>query len=102
VPAQRLEAAADPFAAPDPFAAKPSAATAPMNAPIRVDPIAQTAVGAPPYAAPQPPVGFQRADDMADQIAGMPTGRPPWLIAVVVGVAALVVGGGIAFVALSR
>ena len=39
--------------------------------------------------------------DMND-IAGMPSGRPPWLIAVVVGVAALVVGGGIAFVALSR
>jgi hypothetical protein len=37
-----------------------------------------------------------------DAVAGMPSARPPWLIAVLVGVAALVVGGGIAFVALSR
>ncbi len=105
VPAQRLEAAADPFASPDPFAAKPTSATAPMNAPIRVDPIAQTALGGPPYAAgSQPTFGSQdqRGDDMSDPIAGMPASRPPWLIAVVVGVAALVVGGGIAFVALSR
>ena len=104
-PAQRLEAAADPFAAPDPFAAKPTSGTAPMNAPIRVDPIAQTALGASPYAAgASPSLGSQpqRSDDIGDAIAGMPAGRPPWLIAVVVGVAALVVGGGIAFVALSR
>jgi hypothetical protein len=39
---------------------------------------------------------------MNDMPAGIPSSRPPWLIAVVVGVAALVVGGGIAFVALSR
>jgi serine/threonine-protein kinase len=102
-PVQRLEAAADPFASPDPFGAKPTAATAPMNAPMRVDPVAPTAMGAPPgygpsLAASQP----HRNDDMGDAIAGMPSGRPPWLIAVVVGVAALVVGGGIAFVALSR
>jgi serine/threonine-protein kinase len=38
-------------------------------------------------------------DDVAP---GIPTGRPPWLIAVVVGVAALVVGGGIAIFALAR
>jgi len=104
-PVQRLEAAADPFAAPDPFAAKPTSATAPMNAPIRVDPIGATAVGAPPAYAGSPSLGAsqaQRNDDMNDAIAGMPAGRPPWLIAVVVGVAALVVGGGIAFVALSR
>ena len=105
VPAQRLEAAADPFASPDPFAAKPTSATAPMNAPIRVDPIARTALGAAPYAAGSQPSFAsqgQRGDDTSDAIAGMPAGRPPWLIAVVVGVAALVVGGGIAFVALSR
>jgi hypothetical protein len=39
---------------------------------------------------------------MGDMPAGLPNGRPPWLIAVVVGVAALVVGGGIAIVALAR
>jgi serine/threonine-protein kinase len=103
-PPQRLEAAADPFAAPDPFAAKPTSGTAPMNAPIRVDPVAATALGGPPaYGSnTQQSAGVNRNDDMPDAIAGMPSGRPPWLIAVVVGVAALVVGGGIAFVALSR
>ena len=103
-PVQRLEAAADPFAAPDPFAAKPTSATAPMNAPIRVDPAAQTALGAPPGYGTQSSLAgssAHRNDDMGD-IAGMPAARPQWLIAVVVGVAALVVGGGIAFVALSR
>lgn len=104
-PAPRLEAAADPFAAPDPFAAKPTSGTAPMNVPMRVDPVAQTALGAPPaYQGQAPHAGARDTsnDGMNDVIAGMPSGRPPWLIAVVVGVAALVVGGGIAFVALSR
>jgi tRNA A-37 threonylcarbamoyl transferase component Bud32 len=102
-PVQRLEAAADPFAAPDPFAVRPTSGTVPMNASVRVDPIAQTALAAPPVYQ-QPHAGARELgnDTMGDTIAGMPSGRPPWLIAVVVGVAALVVGGGIAFVALSR
>jgi serine/threonine-protein kinase len=102
-PVQRLEAAADPFAAPDPFAARPTAATAPMSPPLRVDPVAPAALGAQqPQSATNAGSQSNRNDDMADAVAGMPSGRPPWLIAVVVGVAALVVGGGIAFVALSR
>lgn len=106
-----VEAAKDPFAAADPFAAKPTTGTAPMGAPARVDPIAQTAVAGAPYVEPsqhsqhsqvaQHSPSAQHAD-LGDMPAGLPSGRPPWLIAVVVGVAALVVGGGIAFVALSR
>ncbi|MDB5217800.1 MAG: Serine/threonine-protein kinase PknB [Myxococcaceae bacterium] len=112
--ARRIEAAADPFAAPDPFAAKPTSGTAPLGPPMNA-PVA----GQPPvYAYQQQGQGMPHAQqaqqgqqhqgmrsqehvDMND-VAGMPAGRPPWLIAVVVGVAALVVGGGIAFVALSR
>jgi tRNA A-37 threonylcarbamoyl transferase component Bud32 len=113
-PAARIEAAKDPFAAPDPFAAKPTAGTAPMMqpAPVRVDPIAQTAAAHSSYGdhsghphaqhAQHAGASMQHSDHGDMSIAGMPSGRPPWLIAVVVGVAALVVGGGIAFVALSR
>ena len=107
--ARRMEAAADPFAAPDPFAAKPTGATAPLGAPIP-----QHSGGQPPvYAAAAPQGQSQQQQQQAhaqqmrphdnvdmNEIAGMPQGRPPWLIAVVVGVAALVLGGGIAFVAL--
>lgn len=101
-----MEAAADPFAAPDPFAAKPSTGTSPMGAPVqpRIDPIAATALAQPPYT-PEAPSRAEQGDPSQgfdqDPVPGL-GGRPPWLIAVVVGVAALVVGGGIAFVALSR
>lgn len=107
--ARPMEAAADPFAAPDPFVAKPTTGTVPLAQPARVD-----AGGGPtPYgdrSQQQAPQHAQHADasrrhdsvDVGDMPAGLPSGRPPWLIAVVVGVAALVVGGGIAFVALSR
>jgi serine/threonine-protein kinase len=119
-PAPRMEAAADPFAAPDPFAPKPASGTAPLQQPLAaggpgVGPASGIAAGAPPvYAAPSTMQQQQQqamaqggqmrpSDNNVDlSIAGMPSGRPPWLIAVVVGVAALVVGGGIAFVALSR
>jgi tRNA A-37 threonylcarbamoyl transferase component Bud32 len=108
-PPPRMEAAADPFAAPDPFAAKPTSGTAPLGVP-HPGPGQGQAPGPPVYAGqqamPQRQMSGQamRQQDNVDmsQIAGMPSGRPPWLIAVVVGVAALLVGGGIAFVALSR
>jgi serine/threonine-protein kinase len=106
-PQPRMEAAADPFAAPDPFAAKPTNGTVPL---AQVQGAGPSAGGPPVYAPPsamqqqqQMSQGQMRPSDNMDMsIAGMPSGRPPWLIAVVVGVAALVVGGGIAFVALSR
>ncbi len=113
-PKPRIEAAADPFAAPDPFAAKPTSATAPLGAPLPQQPGGHPSVYASPgpqgqgqqqqQHQPQAHAQPQRPHDNVDmnEIAGMPQGRPPWLIAVVVGVAALVVGGGIAFVALSR
>jgi serine/threonine-protein kinase len=96
-PAPPLVASADPFAAPDPFAplaAKPTNVTAPMG----------QGAGSPPATPPpqQDAAPRARPDEMPDLSAGLPQGRPPWLIAVVVGVAALVIGGGIAFVALSR
>jgi tRNA A-37 threonylcarbamoyl transferase component Bud32 len=115
--ARPMEAAADPFAAPDPFAAKPTTGTVPLAQPARAD---AGGGGAAPYAQQsqhaQQPQHSQHSQhsheadasrrhehvDMNDMPAGIPAGRPPWLIAVVVGVAALVVGGGIAFVALSR
>ena len=117
-PPPRMEAAADPFAAPDPFAAKPTSGTAPLGVP-HPGPGQGQAAGPPVYASSSSGGGGQQAmaqgqgqmsaaamrqPDNVDmsQVAGMPSGRPPWLIAVVVGVAALVVGGGIAFVALSR
>jgi serine/threonine-protein kinase len=106
--APRMEAAADPFAAPDPFAAKPTAGTAPLAVPFQ----GQGPMGSPPVYADQSQhrqmpqqqqQGMRQPDNLdMNDVAGMPAGRPPWLIAVVVGVAALVVGGGIAFVALSR
>lgn len=127
----RIEAAADPFASPDPFAAKPSTGTSPMGPGARpVDPTsatAATALGPPPGSYPpggagapgglsqqsgygqQAPANHGGAGhstslggDYGDMPAGIPSARPPWLIAVVVGVAALLVGGGIAIVALSR
>jgi tRNA A-37 threonylcarbamoyl transferase component Bud32 len=110
-PPPRIEAAADPFAAGDPFAAKPAGGTALMAARAPIDPVAPTALAQPnPVAqarqqqaqqqAQQQPMARQQPHYDQDMPAGIPSGRPPWLIAVVVGVAALVVGGGIAFVAL--
>ena len=97
VAAKPLEAAADPFAAP------PRGGTAPMAA----------VAGAPgmnphPGAARQMDQAFQAvrqaeygADD--DMPAGIPQGRPQWMIPVIVGVVALFVGGGLAIVfALAR
>lgn len=90
-----IEAAADPFAQRDPFAQKPSTGTNPM-------------AGAPPSPVanlPPPPAntgyGGQGAARPMDSyeptgIPGIDGGRPAWLIPVLVGVAALVVGGGLA------
>ncbi len=99
-PPRVVEAAADPFAAPDPFA-KPSTGTAPLAPPMgQMQPASQPRI---PIAQNPPPVYQQQAHAGGyDDVAGLPQGRPPWLIAVVVGVAALVVGGGIAIVAMIR
>jgi tRNA A-37 threonylcarbamoyl transferase component Bud32 len=99
--APAVEAAADPFAAPDPFAAGGAGAsggrpagtgTAPLAAPIM------------PENRPMANVPLQAAQPAAwdDAPMGIPAGRPAWLIPLVVGLAALLVGGGIAIVALSR
>jgi len=102
----RMEAAADPFAAPDPFAKKPTTGTAPMARPAsapppRLEPAAATAASGQQQGQYAQQQQASQAYDQ-DMPAGLPGGRPPWLIAVVVGVAALVLGGGIAFVALSQ
>ena len=91
-----LEAAVDPFAAPDPFAQRPVGSTSPMGPPPGAPALSPGNVPY-PNAAPQQP--YMRHDDMND-VAGIPQGRPPWVIAVIVGVAALLVGGGIAIIAL--
>ena len=43
---------------------------------------------------------FQNVRDAQydDAPAGIPTGRPPWIIPVIVGVVALFVGGGLAII----
>ncbi|MBX3188472.1 MAG: protein kinase [Labilithrix sp.] len=92
---------ADPFAAPDPFAAKPTTGTSPMgNAPPRGS--APMSPAPSPPAAPSPGYSAPAHYDESDMPAGIPQGRPPWLIVVAVGIAALVVGGGIAVFALAR
>ncbi|MBS2017168.1 MAG: protein kinase [Deltaproteobacteria bacterium] len=128
--APAIAAVADPFAAPDPFAAKPATSTSPMGQPQ--SPVAhQPSMPAHQPSMPShqasmpshqasmpnqasgyanaPPPAMQHSSshysDDADMPAGLPGGgggRPAWLIPVAVGVAALVVGGGIAFLALSR
>jgi tRNA A-37 threonylcarbamoyl transferase component Bud32 len=94
-------AAKDPFAAPDPFAAG-SGRPGPGSAP----PPAQA-----PDAAPTPSIDREaaramdqafnatRAAEIEQAVAGMPPGRPGWVIPVVI-VGVLVVLGGIAAVAL--
>jgi serine/threonine protein kinase len=49
-----------------------------------------------PDSAMQAAFAASRQSDYADEAAGVPAGRPPWVIAVAVGVIALVVGGGLA------
>ena len=96
-PAQRpLEAGVDPFAAADPFAAKPAGSTSPMG-PAPIDPSAATMQASAPY--PNPPQPSVAQEDFGG-VAGLPQGRPPWMLAIAVGLAALLVGGGIAFVVL--
>lgn len=91
-----LDVAADPFAAP------PGTGTAPIV------PAVQVAQGAPPAAqhAPppySPPAAGSTSHDAYDEPAGLPgTERPSWLVPVAVGLAALVVGGGLALVFLAR
>ncbi|WP_146652127.1 serine/threonine protein kinase [Labilithrix luteola] len=96
---RRIEAAADPFAAPDPFAAKPIATASPMMAgpaaPIPAPHMPGPAVSGPIVASPQPTA-------YADVAMGVPQGRPGWLVPVIVGIAALVVGGAIAFALLAH
>jgi serine/threonine-protein kinase len=96
-PPAALEAAADPFAQPDPFAVPAGTGTNPMQgAPGRpgaggTHPIPQS----PPSQPMQPMQPTNFAND--DLPMGVPAsgGRPPWLIPVIVGVAALVLGGGL-------
>jgi hypothetical protein len=51
-----------------------------------------------------PPPGFQPSYGGGDDVPmGIPQGRPPWMIPVIVGVVALFLGGGLAIViALAR
>ncbi|MDF2694476.1 MAG: Serine/threonine-protein kinase PknB [Labilithrix sp.] len=91
-PPPALEAAADPFAAP---AVGPSG-TSPMAQPQAYP---QTPIAAPSHPYGQGQLQQQHANhghiDTTGAIPGL-GGRPPWLIPVVVGLAALVVGGGLA------
>lgn len=88
-PAAPLEAAADPFAAPAAATTNPMIGAPPVPAPAPVQ----------PYAGPPPPVQPQHVpSDASVGIPGLDGGRPPWLIPLIVGVAALVVGGGLAII----
>jgi serine/threonine-protein kinase len=109
-PPKALEAAVDPFAAPDPFAQKPGSGTIPVG--MGSAPTVPHALGSAPNPsqpmqhAPAPyggsgalaPTAYRASDDLP---MGFPAGRPPWVIAVVVGLAALVLGG-VAMLALLR
>jgi len=86
-----LEAAADPFAAPPPAG---GGAGAPMGMPM-APPVQQQRAAA---MAMDQAFGAVREDQMG-VAAGVPAGgRPGWLLPVIVGVAALVLGGGVALV----
>ncbi len=92
-----LEAAADPFAAKPP---QDRTMQSPGNAP-------QGYGGGAAQAGQNMDLAFQAARSaeygMDDAPAGVPQGRPPWIIPVVVGVVALFVGGGLAIIiALAR
>ncbi len=101
----KLEAAADPFAAPAGTGTNPM-----VGAPPRPPVASEGQAPASHYAAPPPPHQMAPAhgrypnDDDIGSIPGLGGGgRPAWFIPVVVGVAALLVGGGIAMlVALAR
>lgn len=101
-PARAVEVAADPFAAPAP-AAVPGTGTAPV-APIGMAPPPPGPGFAPAPMAPPPNVApsYQDMNDVPMSVPGISGGRPSWLVPVVVGLAALIVGGGIALVALAR
>jgi serine/threonine-protein kinase len=99
-PPRPVEAAADPFASRDPFAQPPMTGTAPLAPPMRAPMGSQPQL---PPSSPRMPVGAPAySHGGLDEPMGIPQGRPPWLIVVVVGIAALVVGGGIAIVAMIR
>ncbi len=99
----KMEVAADPFAAPpanttSPMAARPTGAPSqpgPMPAPSQPGPMPAHAPSQ-----PGPPAGAYGGGHGGDDVvvAGLPQGRPAWFIPVIVGVAALVLGGGIAII----
>jgi serine/threonine protein kinase len=105
-PAGALEAAADPFAATagGPTGGNPAAAVGPGG----TNPMAQPApqIPAQHFSQGQQPVGFVNPANVAPYqhdagpigVPGLDGGRPQWLIPVIVGIAALVVGGGLAIV----
>jgi serine/threonine-protein kinase len=99
-PARTLEASADPFAA------KPSGGTSPLVAPYAPPNQAAPVQPGPahPYmqgqqAAPRVQHGQSQYEDGAMNIPGLGGGgRPAWLVPVLVGFAALIVGGGLVLV----
>jgi serine/threonine-protein kinase len=99
-PPRVLEAAADPFASPM-LASRGTVAMPGAQGGIAVP-------GGPMNPAQQMDRAFaqpmQRDYSMGDDMpAGIPQGRPPWIIPVIVGVVALFLGGGLAIVfALAR
>jgi serine/threonine-protein kinase len=92
-PASRMGAvgvAADPFAAPDPFKAGPVATTLPM---------AQEPGAATRQAMDQ---GYGAAALELGPVAGLPGAKPQWLLPLIVGVLALVLGGAVTLVVMMR
>jgi serine/threonine-protein kinase len=95
-----LEAAADPFAAPKPSGKGGKGATQLMSASALRQPDAPPVPAYPPSAPSVPTVtsSGNYASYDGEGVAGLGDGRPQWLIPVAVGIAALVLGGGIAIV----
>jgi serine/threonine-protein kinase len=88
-----LEAAADPFASPDPFSVRAGTGTNPMaGAPSRPGAGGTLPIPKSPSAQPSQPSSFAN-DDVPMGVPG--GGRPPGLSPVLVGVAALLLGGSL-------
>ncbi len=84
-------------AAKDPFASTPKTSTSPMSAqaPAYVVYPSGSPAGAAMMSAPPQQVA---AHELPLLVPGLDSGRPGWLVPILVGVVALAVGGGIAFV----
>jgi len=87
-----LDVAADPFAAPPPGGAMPPMGTQPIPQQYAMQMQGQQGMD----------MAFQATREAGLQVAGLPAGKPGWLLPVVVGLLALVVGGAVTLAVMMR